>query len=56
MIARALVWARLFLSTRVPAGWANDGTEFEIQFGPSHAVARVALRPFYDPDGERLRS
>ena len=40
----------------VPAGWANEGTEFEIQFGPSHAAARVALRPFYDPDGERLRS
>ena len=40
----------------VPAGWANEGTEFEIQFGPSHAVAHVALRPFYDPDGERLRS
>ena len=29
----------------VPAGWANEGTEFEIQFGPSHAVARVALAP-----------
>ena len=40
----------------VPAGWANEGTEFEIQFGPSHAAAHVALRPFYDPDGERLRS
>jgi sarcosine oxidase subunit alpha len=40
----------------VPAGWANEGTEFEIQFGASHAVARVAMRPFYDPDGERLRS
>jgi sarcosine oxidase, subunit alpha len=40
----------------VPSGWANEGTEFEIQFGASHALARVALRPFYDPDGERLRS
>jgi sarcosine oxidase, subunit alpha len=40
----------------VPAGWAHDGTEFEIQFGASHAEARVALRPFYDPDGSRLRS
>ncbi|MEO8424481.1 MAG: glycine cleavage T C-terminal barrel domain-containing protein, partial [Actinomycetota bacterium] len=40
----------------VPAGWAHEGTEFEIQFGASHTVARVALRPFYDPDGERLRS
>jgi sarcosine oxidase subunit alpha len=40
----------------VPAGWANEGTEFEIQFGASHAPGRVVLRPFYDPDGERLRS
>ena len=40
----------------VPAGWANEGTEFEIQFGASHTIARVTLRPFYDPDGERLRS
>jgi sarcosine oxidase subunit alpha len=40
----------------VPAGWAHDGTEFQIQFGASHASARIALRPFYDPDGTRLRS
>jgi len=40
----------------VPAGWANDGARFEIQFGGSHAAARVAMRPFYDPEGERLRS
>ncbi|HEY7400692.1 MAG TPA: 2Fe-2S iron-sulfur cluster-binding protein [Actinomycetota bacterium] len=40
----------------VPAGWANDGTEFEIQFGGTHAVAHVATSPFYDPKGERLRS
>lgn len=40
----------------VPAGWAVDGTELEIQFGASHAVARVALKPFYDPEGTRLRS
>ncbi len=40
----------------VPAGWANEGTEFEIQFGGSLAAAAVALRPFYDPEGTRLRS
>jgi sarcosine oxidase, subunit alpha len=40
----------------VPAGWAQEGTTFEIQFGASHAEARVALRPFYDPDGSRLRA
>jgi sarcosine oxidase subunit alpha len=40
----------------VPAGWANEGTVFEVQFGGTHAAARVALRPFYDPEGERLRS
>ena len=36
----------------VPAGWASDGTPFEIQFGRHRATATVALRPFYDPDGE----
>ncbi len=40
----------------VPAGWASDGTAFEIQFGRHRATATVELRPFYDPDGERLRS
>ena len=40
----------------VPAGWAHDGTAFEIQFGASHAEAHVALRPFYDSDGARLRA
>jgi len=40
----------------VPAGWANDGAAFEIQFGRHRASASVALRPFYDPEGLRLRS
>ncbi|HEX7248354.1 MAG TPA: 2Fe-2S iron-sulfur cluster-binding protein [Actinomycetota bacterium] len=40
----------------VPVGWANEGTPFEIQFGSEAAQARVALEPFYDPQGERLRS
>ncbi|MBI3647264.1 MAG: (2Fe-2S)-binding protein [Actinobacteria bacterium] len=40
----------------VPAGWAEDDTEIEIQFGGAHAKAKVALKPFYDPEGARLRS
>jgi glycine cleavage system aminomethyltransferase T len=40
----------------VPSGWANEGTPFEIQFGRHRAKATVALRPFYDPEGQRLRS
>jgi glycine cleavage system aminomethyltransferase T len=36
--------------------WASDGTPFEIQFGRHRADATVAMRPFYDPDGARLRS
>jgi sarcosine oxidase subunit alpha len=40
----------------LPSGWANDGTGFEVQFGGTHAVAQVATRPFYDPEGARLRS
>ena len=40
----------------VPSGWANEGTPFEIQFGSHRAKATVALRPFYDPEGQRLRS
>jgi sarcosine oxidase subunit alpha len=40
----------------VPAGWASDGTPFEIEFGRHRANATVAMRPFYDADGERLRS
>jgi len=40
----------------VPAGWANDGTPFEIQYGASHTIGTVTLKPFYDPEGARLRS
>jgi sarcosine oxidase subunit alpha len=40
----------------LPAGWANEGTAFEVQYGGTHAGAQVAMRPFYDPDGARLRS
>jgi len=40
----------------VPAGWATDGTTFEIQFGSHRATGTVATHPFYDPEGQRLRS
>jgi sarcosine oxidase subunit alpha len=40
----------------VPAGWASDGTTFEIQFGAHRAIGTVAMHPFYDPEGQRLRS
>ena len=40
----------------VPAGWASDGTTFEIQFGSHRATGTVAMHPFYDPEGQRLRS
>jgi sarcosine oxidase subunit alpha len=40
----------------VPAGWANEGTQFQIHSATSTAKATVALEPFYDPLGERLRS
>jgi sarcosine oxidase subunit alpha len=40
----------------VPAGWAQEDSTFEVQFGASHVRATVALKPFYDPEGTRLRS
>jgi sarcosine oxidase, subunit alpha len=40
----------------VPAGWASEGTTFEIEFGASHATGTVRMSRFYDPEGERLRS
>jgi len=40
----------------VPAGWAADGTPFEIQFGSSKVRAMVSMQPSYDPDGTRLRA
>ena len=40
----------------VRAGWASQGTAFQIEFGADSAAARVALEPFYDPEGARLRS
>jgi sarcosine oxidase subunit alpha len=40
----------------VPAPLAEDGKTFEIAYNGHRANARVVLRPFYDPDGTRLRS
>ena len=35
---------------------AEEGAEIAIRVGAEDARATVTLRPFYDPDGERLRS
>ena len=35
---------------------AQDGAEIEIKVNGGVEKARVRLRPFFDPDGERLRS
>ncbi|HEY6565974.1 MAG TPA: FAD-dependent oxidoreductase [Actinomycetota bacterium] len=40
----------------VPAGWAVEGTAFDIWFGESTTQGSVALQPFYDPEGAKLRS
>ena len=39
-----------------PAERADDGQVVTIGFNGQTAQARVASKPFYDPDGERLRS
>lgn len=40
----------------VPAELASDGAEIEISYAGKVHRARVTTRPFYDPDGEVLRS
>ncbi len=40
----------------VPAGWAQDGTRFEVRSAEHRLHASVALKPSYDPQGARLRS
>jgi len=40
----------------VPSALAEDGKTFEISYDGRRASARVVLRPFYDPEGTRLRS
>jgi len=40
----------------VPADEAEEGRTFEIQFASHRTTGTVVLHPFYDPEGERLRS
>jgi sarcosine oxidase subunit alpha len=40
----------------VPAEFAKDGTVFYVTVNGGFEKATVRLRPFFDPDGERLRS
>lgn len=40
----------------VPTAYAEDGRLFDIACDGQRASARVTLKPFYDPEGKRLRS
>jgi aminomethyltransferase len=40
----------------VPAGVAHDGAQVTISDGGRQLRAEIRTRPFYDPDGEVLRS
>ena len=40
----------------VPPGLAQEDTRLEIRVDGRLEPARVRLRPFFDPEGERLRS
>jgi glycine cleavage system aminomethyltransferase T len=40
----------------VPAEFAEEGTVFYVTVDGGFEKATVRLRPFFDPDGERLRS
>ena len=40
----------------IPAELATEGGEFQIKNGTRLLTARVALKPFYDPEGQRLKS
>ena len=40
----------------VPTEMAGDGRRLDFRSGGSMVAARVHLKPFYDPDGARLRS
>jgi sarcosine oxidase, subunit alpha len=40
----------------VPSAWATDGQTLEIVYDGQRATAKVTLKPFYDPEGKRLRS
>ena len=40
----------------VPPHLAVEGTRFRVKSNGQLAEARVVLKPFYDPEGERLKS
>jgi sarcosine oxidase subunit alpha len=40
----------------VPTAFAHDGATVEVRMNGATARARVVLRPFYDPDGTKVRS
>jgi sarcosine oxidase subunit alpha len=40
----------------VPAPYAEEGHVLEIAYDGQRATARVTLKPFYDPEGRKLRS
>ncbi|MFI5282671.1 MAG: 2Fe-2S iron-sulfur cluster-binding protein [Candidatus Dormibacterales bacterium] len=49
--------ARSFIGLAwVPVGMAQEGTRLDFRSNGSHVIARVHTKPFYDPDGARLRS
>ncbi len=39
----------------VPAGLAGEGAEIRVRVQGRPLLARVTRRPFYDPEGARLR-
>jgi sarcosine oxidase, subunit alpha len=40
----------------VPVPMAKDGTRLDFRSHGTHVMARVQMKPFYDPEGARLRS
>jgi len=40
----------------VPLAMAQEGTRLDFRSNGTHVMARVHMKPFYDPDGARLRS
>ena len=40
----------------VPPNLATEGSRFQVKTNDRLVEARVVLKPFYDPDGERLKS
>jgi glycine cleavage system aminomethyltransferase T len=40
----------------LPRAWVEDGRVFEIAFDTKRSTGKVHVRPFYDPEGAKLRS